>query len=237
MSDQWIDSWLGVARFQRYLDECAGDRAKALDLYEWNVEAGQALMHDIAHFEVALRNAYDAAISAAWPREKHWLLHPESPAVMPIWRTKTVQGIKRGSDVNFRTRKSVDDAIRSCGYGKANPGKVIAELSFGFWRQLTTNAMEKAVWVPYLHTAFPKGTERRKVDSQISAVNQLRNRIAHHEPLFTSTVVPSDTHEDMLACLMLFAPAVHHHIVSTSKVVEVLADKPTVDKGESDGFT
>src|SRR5699024_38439 len=30
-----------------------------------------------------------------------------------------------------------------------------------------TNAMEKAVWVPYLHTAFPKGTERRKVDSQI----------------------------------------------------------------------
>ena len=57
MSDQWIDSWLGVARFQRYLDECAGDRAKALDLYEWNVEAGQALMHDIAHFEVALRNA------------------------------------------------------------------------------------------------------------------------------------------------------------------------------------
>ncbi len=96
--------------------------------------------------------------------------------------------------------------------------------------------MEKAVWVPYLHTAFPKGTERRKVDSQISAVNQLRNRIAHDEPLFTSTVVPSDTHEDMLACLMLFAPAVHHHIVSTSKVAEVLADKPTVDKGESDGF-
>lgn len=127
MSDQWIDSWLGAARFQRYIDESDGDRTRALALYEWNVELGQALMHDIAHFEVALRNAYDNAISATWPHNPHWLLHAESPAVTPIWRTKTVNGIKRGSDVNFRTRKNVDDAIRKCGYGKAEPGKVIAE--------------------------------------------------------------------------------------------------------------
>lgn len=115
MSDQWIDYWLGEARFHRYVDGCGGDPARALKLYEWNVEAGQALMHHIAHFEVALRNAYDAAISAAWPHEKHWLLHPESPAVMPIWRTRVVQDMKHGSDVNFRTRKSVDDAIKQCG--------------------------------------------------------------------------------------------------------------------------
>lgn len=131
---------------------------RALALYEWNVEAGQALMHDIAHFEVALRNAYDIAISAVWPHDTHWLLHAESPAVMPIWRTRMVKGIKRGSDENYRTRKNVDDAIRRCGYSKASSGKVIAELSFGFWRQLTTKAMEKSIWVPYLHHAFPSGT-------------------------------------------------------------------------------
>jgi hypothetical protein len=226
MSDQWIDSWLGAARFQRYVDECDGDRVRALELYEWNVEAGQSLMHDIAHFEVALRNAYDAAISATWPYQKHWLLHSESPAVMPIWRTRLVKGIKRGSDVNYRTRKNVDDAIKKCGYGNANPGKVIAELSFGFWRQLTTNAMEKSVWVPHLHTAFPQGTSRSTIDTQISAVNRLRNRIAHHEPLFTSTVDPSAIHADMMDCLLLLSPYVHAHILHTSKVSQMLAEKP-----------
>lgn len=123
MTDLWIDAWLGPARFQRYVDECGGDRTRALALYEWNVALGQSMMHDIAHFEVALRNAYDAAISASWPQTTHWLLHPESPAVMPIWRTRDVKGIKRGSDVNSLNRKNVDEAIRRCVYGKATPGR------------------------------------------------------------------------------------------------------------------
>lgn len=183
-------------------------------------------MHDIAHFEVALRNAYDIAISTAWPHSPHWLLHAESPAVMPIWRTKLVNGIKRGSDVNFRTRKNVDDAIRKCGYGNADPGKVIAELTFGFWRQLTTKAMEKSVWVPYLHTAFPHGTSRSIIDAQISAVNALRNRIAHHEPLFTPTIDPETTHADMLDCLRLLSPDVYAHVLRTSKASQTLAAVP-----------
>ena len=57
MSDDWIEAWLGTPRFQKYLDLCAGDHSRALTLYEWNVALGQALMHDIAHFEIALRNA------------------------------------------------------------------------------------------------------------------------------------------------------------------------------------
>lgn len=226
MPDQWIDSWLGPSRFQRYVTECAGDRAKALELYEWNVAFGQALMHDIAHVEVALRNSYDRAISARWAPATHWLLHAESPAVMPIWRTKSVKGIKRGSDVNFLNRQAVDKAIARCGYGRATPGKVLAELTFGFWRQFTTNAMEKSVWVPYLHTAFPAGTRRHDVDAQIEAVNKLRNRIAHHEPLITSTMDPALVHSGMMDCLLRVQPEVHAHVTATSKVDEVLALRP-----------
>lgn len=226
MPDRWIEAWLGAARFKRYLDECAGDRSRALALYEWNVELGQALMHDIAHFEVALRNAYDTTISASWPHRTHWLLHPESPAVMPIWRTKSVKGVKRGSDVNFLTRRNVDEAIKKCGYGNANPGKVIAELTFGFWRQFTTASMEKSVWVPYLHRAFPRGTSRSTVDAQISAVNTLRNRIAHHEPLFAQTLDPNAVHDDMMECLLLLSPDVHTHVLRTSSVLPLLAAKP-----------
>ena len=226
MSDTWIEAWLGEARFQRYFNAADGDRVRALALYEWNVETSQILMHDIAHFEVALRNAYDAAISANWPHETHWLLHPESPAVMPIWRTKTINGIKRGADVNFLTRKNVDDAIKRSGYKHATSGKVIAELSFGFWRQLTTKAMEKSMWVPYLHKAFPHGTDRSVVDAQVKTINDLRNRIARHEPLFTATLDPTQAHEALMQCLELIAPPVHTYVVAKSKARTALEAKP-----------
>src|SRR5699024_9970458 len=226
MSDSWIEAWLGKARFQRYLNAADGDRTRALALYEWNVETSQTLMHDIAHFEVALRNAYDAAISNNWPHQTHWLLHPESPAVMPIWRTKTIQGIKRGADVNFVTRKNVDDAIKRSGYKHATSGKVIAELSFGFWRQLTTKAMEKSMWVPYLHKAFPHGTDRSVVDAQVKTINDLLNRIARHEPLFTATTDPTQAHEALMQCLELIAPPVHTYVVAKSKARTALEAKP-----------
>src|SRR5699024_12672057 len=120
--------WRGDERFQRDVAGAAGARQRSLELYEWNVAASQILMHDISHFEVALRNAYDAAIAAHSPHSTHWLLPPEAPAVMPIWRTRNIGGLKRGADVNFITRKNVDEAIKRSGYKRATPGKVIAEL-------------------------------------------------------------------------------------------------------------
>lgn len=55
----WMERWLSEPRLRRYLDVCQGDFARALELYEWNLDLGAALMKDIAYFEVALRNAYD----------------------------------------------------------------------------------------------------------------------------------------------------------------------------------
>ncbi|WP_216852939.1 hypothetical protein [Phytoactinopolyspora halotolerans] len=63
--EAWIESSLSAPRFQKYLDAVGGDRAVALDLYDWNAEAAAAVVHDLAHLEVALRNAYDRALSRA----------------------------------------------------------------------------------------------------------------------------------------------------------------------------
>jgi len=147
MSDAWIDDWLGFPRFQKYVDACGGDRARALALYEWNVSLGQALMRDIAHFEIALRNTHDAAFTPRWPGNDHWLLDPDSPAVTPIWRIRRDRSkLKRGSDVNYRNRRAVDEAIRKCGGVRATPGKVMAE------PVLASGAIS-----PPLHTRRPSG--------------------------------------------------------------------------------
>ncbi|MGW9348444.1 Abi family protein [Nocardiopsis flavescens] len=231
MSDAWIDAWLGSPRFQKYVDSCAGDRARALALYEWNVTLGQALMRDIAHFEIAMRNAYNTALEANWTGTDHWLLDPDSPVVTPIWRIKKDRsGLKRGSDVNYLNRRAVDSAIRRCGGVRATPGKVMAELSFGFWRQLTSASHEKTVWVPYLHHAYSPKANRSSIDRIIGNINTVRNRIAHHEPIFdrsrTPDQEPAHVHTDLMHVLALIAPDVASHLAPASSVQTVLAQRP-----------
>ncbi|MGH9023736.1 MAG: hypothetical protein ACRDV9_11680 [Acidimicrobiia bacterium] len=41
---------------------------------------------------------------------------------------------------------------------RPRPGKVVAELSFGFWRYLVTPHYEQSFWVPALDHAFPNLT-------------------------------------------------------------------------------
>lgn len=66
-----------------------GDDAVALDLYLWNIGLAQAVLKDVSFFEVALRNAYDRAISSTWNGSDHWLFDGESPVRRPILRTKS----------------------------------------------------------------------------------------------------------------------------------------------------
>lgn len=64
-------------------------------------------------------------------------------------------------------------------------GKVVAELSFGFWRYLVASRYLTALWIPGAHAAFPNGpadlrVRREQVERRLMIV---RNRAAHHEPI------------------------------------------------------
>ena len=63
MRREWAERWLSPSRLSSYLDLCGGDVELALELHEWDLMLGRALMGDIAHFELALRNAYDRALT------------------------------------------------------------------------------------------------------------------------------------------------------------------------------
>ena len=132
--------------------------------------------------------------------------------------------------MNYLNRRAVDAAIRGCGGVRATPGKVMAELSFGFWRHLTSASHEKTVWVPYLHHAYPPRTDRASVDKIIGNINTVRNRIAHHEPIFdrskTPDQEPARVHSDLMRVLAMIAPDVATHLAPSSTVAMVLAQRP-----------
>ena len=181
--ETWINDWLSTPRFRTYLDACKGNVPRALRLYEWNIDLGQTLMKDIAFFEVALRNAYDRAISSRWRGAANWLSDDNSPVNMPIPRRNSSG---KPFDANALNRASIRNATPPH-TPSPQPGKTIANLSFGFWAHLTDKAHERALWIPYLHHAWPVGTNRAELDSRIRLINECRNRIAHHEPLFHHT--------------------------------------------------
>ena len=44
---EWAERWLSPSRFSSYLNLCVGDVERALELHEWNLMLGRALMGDM----------------------------------------------------------------------------------------------------------------------------------------------------------------------------------------------
>ena len=94
----------------------------------------------------------------------------------------------------------------------------------GFWRYLSTSAQEKTLWVPCLHRAFAPGTDRRDVDRIVRTLHDLRNRVAHHEPLLAIDVAART--EDCTTLATLMDPELGAYLRSTSTARELLTARP-----------
>ena len=73
--------------------------------------------------------------------------------------------------------------------GKAHePGRVVAELNFGFWTSLFSAPYEQSLLLPVLPTAFasmPTAMRtRRMLSKRVDDIRKLRNRVFHHEPVW-----------------------------------------------------
>jgi hypothetical protein len=96
-----------------------------------------------------------------------------------------------------KEQESIEEAKKNLKRWKkqVTPARVIAELTFGFWVRLSASSYEKTLWVKHLYKAFPemKPPDRGTAFHRLDMIRTLRNRIAHHEPIFTRSV-----HQDYL---------------------------------------
>jgi hypothetical protein len=214
-----VEQWQSRARLQKYLQAAGGDLQRALELYEWNAQVGGALMRDLGHVEVGLRNAYASAIDRYWRGPDHWS-RSSSALFPPLYRVRNGRQV----DVNAQQRAQLEQACERVSPTDP-PGKIIAELTFGFWRFLSSSAHEKTVWVPYLHRAYPAGTDRKRdVDNRVATLNRLRNRVAHHEPLLSENLSREVGKVNALAGLL--HDELGAYISATSAVPALLLRKP-----------
>jgi hypothetical protein len=195
-------------RLQRYLATTANDEDAALDLYEWNTSVSGAFFESISALEIALRNALHERLSMWCANDAgSWYDDPKG-----VFNEPTKRAI-----ASARARVASKGA-------RETPGRVVAEISFGFWRYLLTGAYQAPLWVPCLHHAFP-GAKRVDIEMQVAALHELRNRIAHHEAIY---------HRDLerdYDYLVELAEHLHSRlgwwIDSRSRVPQVLRERPT----------
>jgi hypothetical protein len=231
-TDEWVESWLSVPRFAVYLAAAGQDRGQAAALYEWNAMVAAAFHHDLAHLEVALRNAYDRALSRnTRPGQPHWVFEPVRH--FPRQMQKAANG--KRFDANETSRQLIADAVKNATPKVSTTngpppqpaaGKVIAELSFGFWRYLTSRRQHDPLWVPYLHRAFRSGTSRQEVDGQIGRLHGLRNRIAHHEPLLSVDL--ASRHQDLMHIAKSLSVDLADYITSHTSCNQLLPTRPVL---------
>lgn len=94
----------------------------------------------------------------------------------------------------------------------------------GFWRFLLASRYERTLWRTCLYKAFPGQGRRSAVSDKLSGLHQLRNRIAHHEPVHNRPLVA--LHADALQLAVWVCPTTGTWITAQSAVIAVLARKP-----------
>jgi len=161
-------------RMNRYLTACGGNSRKAMTLYRKNLQLTQELFTVIGCFEVALRNAIDSKNVSVFGHD--WL--------------------KDGADTggifdNDRcrlTKQNINEAISKL--HTYNHFKLVAELGFGFWRFMFAQNQFNATNRILLHVFSLKPTSTPTMQynntyifNQLAKLNDIRNRMAHHEPI------------------------------------------------------
>lgn len=162
-------------RMRRYVGAMSGDTRKAMTLYRLNLQATQELFSIISCFEIALRNAIDIHYLAR--NGADWLQKAVLPTGM-FYTRKCANTVKLVTDVSIKLASFY-----------THP-KLVAEMNFGFWRYLFADAQFRAGGQSLLaiFPAKPRSTPTTNynhdyVFAALERLNNLRNRIAHHEPV------------------------------------------------------
>ncbi|MFE3105222.1 hypothetical protein [Nocardia tengchongensis] len=204
---------LSAARSSTYIRAAGGDKAKAMELYGWNARVSAAFMLPSHFAEVATRNAVAEALESVYGSNWPWDRTFEESVPAPAGK-------------NYNPRRDLQQTRSK----QPTTGKVIAELKFAFWQAMFTARHDVRVWNHQILTLFPHSSGmtasqlRGKIYVDLEAVRKLRNRVAHHEPIFTRNL--SSDLKRMLQLVELRSAPTHTWLRAMEEVTVTLSQRP-----------
>ena len=163
-----IQKSISEPRFARYLQSSNGSIEHSLELYIFNCRLCEAIYTPVNILEITLRNNFQRILSKIYGDD--WydnifdkLLDKEQNKISEV-KTRLID-----------TNKIVNGNNR------------VSTLSLAFWVSLLGGGYENDLWRPCFYYAFPNSPKpftRRDIARKLSRIKDLRNRIAHHEPIY-----------------------------------------------------
>lgn len=205
---------ISQARFSTYLRATGDDPARALALYQWNLQVSSALLVPLHVLEVLLRNAVSEAISKQhgedWP-----------------WSAGFTRSLPDPAGPHYSPKQDLLTVARR----HPSTGSVIADLKFVFWERMLTRRHDARLWDKHFLSVFPHAPNTRSISSlrdalrgDIARIRILRNRVAHHEPIFARAL--DDDHRTILRAISWRSPVAADWARSISGVDNWLAHPP-----------
>lgn len=185
----------------------SGSPEDAVELHQATMSLGVSIMAVTGLIEISLRNAVCHAMNNNFGGN-HWL---RTPPPNPFkWASLEVSLISTATKQAQRAAYSkMTGAQKNALDAKAYPNgvppdakhrtiakkrqstitvpdsQVIAQLTIHFWKRMFSENYEQTLWKPALKTVFPNKTlSRSDVAEQLEVVYEMRNRLAHHEPVY-----------------------------------------------------
>jgi hypothetical protein len=157
-----LEESLSKNRLEFWTAKANNNRQRGLLLHRRNTLIASALFADLQVLEIALRNALDRELQKKYPPD--WL-----------------------NDARFRDRddvKSAKDLARKIhGSSASRHDKILVCLQFSFWvKLLKGRAMQDK-----MREAFRPSTDIENMHIALEQLLDLRNAMAHHEPILDGT--------------------------------------------------
>lgn len=175
---------ISVDRMKRYVNSCGGNEQKGMTLYRYNLTLSSEMLKIISCFEVSLRNRIDMTLRPYFGTD--WL------------RDSCLPGGMFDNPRTLSTQKIIGKAYSGLfTTGSYTPNKLMAEMEFGIWKYMYSGPQYMATGQKLL-SVFPdkpKSSLGHQIDNkfifnELDRINQIRNRIAHHEPICFAAHLP-----------------------------------------------
>lgn len=171
------------ARLSPYQAE--GDSAKkVLENYHKNIVLSEAMVPTLHYLEICFRNRINHVISQHYGAQ--WLIEfPEELNISPQDKEKINKIASKIRREN--TREALHDDI-------------VAQMTFGFWCAFFHRKYDTLIWhrKDALKSIFPSlersNRTRSYIEERILKIKEVRNRIAHHEPVWNHKVSVVQVH-------------------------------------------
>jgi hypothetical protein len=194
--------------------------SRALALYAWNAKVSAALLAPLHVCEVTIRNAVADALDAVYG--PHW-----------PWEATFLISLPDSSGNSYNPRRD----LRNVAARQPTTGKVIPELKFVFWQEMFTTRHDVRIWSPHLTRIFPHHDPtatwvslRRSIYSDLEVIRRLRNRIAHHEPIFTRNLL--DDFERIVKLIENRSPLVASWLAANQDASRYISQPPVFRGGQ-----